>query len=400
MNSGSPVNSSEAFVLDVCKKAALSLWCYNNPISKPGKELCDILVVCDPHIIIVSVKDVRLRDPNLETEHVRWERKAVDDSVRQIYGAERKLASATQVTRCDGSPGLPLPPVGTRIIHRIAVAFGGRGEVITKSHNFDKGFVHVMTEQSLTDVLTELDTIADLVHYLAAKETLVSTTSVIIEGSEANLLGWYLAHGRTFPTGHDLMLVDDTIWRGLQGEPAFKRRKDADGDSYVWDRLIDLLADPNAKPVTGPGPSPTNLEMALRIMALENRFSRRILGKAVREFLEQAKAKTLRSRLLVAPSGILYVLTYFSATESPKSRESELGCRCLAARHRVGRGDTIVGIGLSDHVPGVGSASDLIYLYLPDWSPADDERAAKMLADLGYFAGAGSTAHSDEFPQT
>ena len=85
--------------------------------------------------------------------------------------------------------------------------------------------------------------------------------------------------------------------------------------------------------------------------------------------------------------------------EQPKSRESELGCRCLAARHRVGRGDVIVGIGLSDYVPSVGSTSNLIYMHVPDWSAADDERATRMQADLGYFAkSAVNCVHADEYP--
>lgn len=80
MKASTPVNDTEAFALRICQGTFLSLWCYNNPIAKPGKELCDILVVCDPAIIIISVKDVRLREGNFEVEHNRWERKAVDES--------------------------------------------------------------------------------------------------------------------------------------------------------------------------------------------------------------------------------------------------------------------------------------------------------------------------------
>ena len=58
--------------------------------------------------------------------------------------------------------------------------------------------------------------------------SLVAKTSVVVEGSEANLLGWYLSHGRTFPAGHGLMLVDNTIWAGLKGRPEFQRRKEVD----------------------------------------------------------------------------------------------------------------------------------------------------------------------------
>ena len=41
------VNSTEEFVFNVCQKTALSLWCYANPLAAPGKELCDIMMVCE-----------------------------------------------------------------------------------------------------------------------------------------------------------------------------------------------------------------------------------------------------------------------------------------------------------------------------------------------------------------
>jgi hypothetical protein len=56
------VNSSEQWVYDICRKSFLSLWSYVNPQGRAGKELCDILVVCDPHVPVISVKEVTLSD--------------------------------------------------------------------------------------------------------------------------------------------------------------------------------------------------------------------------------------------------------------------------------------------------------------------------------------------------
>ena len=51
---------TEAFAHSVCRQSFLSLWSYASPQGRtPGKELCDILVVCDPDIIIFSVKEVK-----------------------------------------------------------------------------------------------------------------------------------------------------------------------------------------------------------------------------------------------------------------------------------------------------------------------------------------------------
>ncbi len=85
---------------------------------------------------------------------------------------DRWLAAAARVVGQDGSAGRVLPPVAGRIPYRIAVAFGGRGEVFMSSADCGKGFVHVMDDQGFADVLGELDTITDLTHYLAATEGL------------------------------------------------------------------------------------------------------------------------------------------------------------------------------------------------------------------------------------
>lgn len=393
----STVNLAEEFVLRVCQKTCLSLWCYNNPLAEPGKELCDILVVCDPHVIIVSVKDIVLNSEKAEAGYDRWLRKAVDDSVKQIYGAERNLATAPHVIRKDGSPGLTLPDLATRKTHRIAVAFGSKGEIPIASHDFGKGFVHVLHEESFFGLLAELDTITDLVNYLAAKEVFLVKTSVIVEGPEANLLGYYLCNERSFPQQPDFLVIDNTIWSGLQQNPEFQRRKKADVASYAWDQLIEALSDPAAKPISGPPLKLTDLELALREMARENRLSRRILGQAVRVFLEKAKARVLRSRLLVSPDGLIYVLVFFSQHDLPENRLAELGARCCAARQKIGRGETVIGIGLGEHQPGIGSTSDLVYIKMDDWSSIERDETLKS---FGYFSKSDAqNVHVDEFPK-
>src|ERR1700730_15941958 len=122
-----PANTTEEFVLRVCPKSFLSLWCASNPQGKnPGIELCGILVVCDPHIIIVSVKDVQFQEhKERAAASERWNRKAIDESAKQIYGPERWVATASHVIRSNGLPGFRLPSPEVRRIHRIAVAFGG-----------------------------------------------------------------------------------------------------------------------------------------------------------------------------------------------------------------------------------------------------------------------------------
>ena len=89
----SGMNAAEAFVYQLCRGSFLSLWSYMNPRQKVnGKELCDILVVCEPDIIIFSVKHSTLsKNGTPAVNMARWKRRAIDSSVSQIYGAERTL---------------------------------------------------------------------------------------------------------------------------------------------------------------------------------------------------------------------------------------------------------------------------------------------------------------------
>jgi hypothetical protein len=105
------MNASEELVFRLCQRSFLSLWSYANPLSKPGKELCDLLVVCNPDIVLFSVKDVAYKSSGEDTTKgwERWRRRAIEDSVKQLYGAERWLQNADRVIRSDGSPGIALP---------------------------------------------------------------------------------------------------------------------------------------------------------------------------------------------------------------------------------------------------------------------------------------------------
>jgi hypothetical protein len=77
------MNEAELLVYRLCRKSFLSLWSYMNPRQKPsGKELCDVIVVCQPDILIVSVKHASLpkmgplkpmwRGGNAERSTHRW----------------------------------------------------------------------------------------------------------------------------------------------------------------------------------------------------------------------------------------------------------------------------------------------------------------------------------------
>lgn len=99
---------SEKFVAELCESAFLRLWTHPNPVGKKDKELCDCLVVCGPHVIIVSVKEINFKDTGDKIGWERWHKNAVDKSVQQIWGAERWLKTSDTVqTKCGRAISLP-----------------------------------------------------------------------------------------------------------------------------------------------------------------------------------------------------------------------------------------------------------------------------------------------------
>jgi hypothetical protein len=401
-------NSSEQFVYEVCEKSFLSLWSYVNPQGRNlGKELCDILIVCDPHVIVVSVKDIELKDSgNIKVEWDRWQRKAVNASKKQIEGAIRWLDRANIVVTKDGTRGLPLPPVERRVYHRIAVAFGGRREVPIPSSGMKDGpFVHVLDEQSFYLLLRYLDTIRDFVQYLSDKEEFLKRTAIILEGGEENLLALYMHRGRQFPQGFDMIILQDDLWHGFNARPEVVAKLDKDRDSYVWDRLIESFCVGGFSGETWQGPGMAESEQALRVLALEDRFCRRVLGRAFREFLEHSQARKTRSRCLQSLSGVVYVFLTYDSDSNPEERRYELFGRCVASLCRFPHASTIIGIDINvpGELPHGGYTSDLVMLHSDDgeWPEEFVEKARLFRDELGYFRDPNENRfHEDEYPES
>jgi hypothetical protein len=400
------VNNAEQFVYEVCTKSFLSLWSYINPQGKtPSKELCDILVVCDPHVIVISVKDINLKNTdNPSIDWNRWKRKAVDDSIKQIKGAVGWLEQSSQVVQKDGSPGLNLPSREQRVYHRIAVAFGGRREVpFSSSDNSDGEFYHVMDEQSFFLLLRHLDTISDFVDYLNSKEKFLSRTSIIINGGEENLLASYLHNSRQFPSKVDMMIFEDDLWEGLSNKPEFKAKLQRDTESYVWDHLIEGFCDGRFDGENWLGPDMSESELAIRVLVREDRFSRRMLSGAFKSFLELSKAGRVRSRCVQSMSSVGYVFFAYDRNSTLEERKAELVARCFALLCQFNECFTVIGIGIN--VPGErprdGYSRDIVMLHTNnnEWSEEDLKQAKYCRDELGFFKSPNETfVHEDEYP--
>jgi hypothetical protein len=216
------ITAAERLLKKLCDHSLLSMWSYSGIYrdqgrankTGDGKEVCDLIVVFENHIIIFSDKDCEFPDTgNPDLDWSRWYKRAVRKSAEQIWGAERWITSHPELLFLDRKCSIPfpidIPDHGVAKVHRIVVAhsvsercireFGGTGSlmiipsVIGDMHILPredggkpftvgqidpaKGFVHVFDDTTLGVVISTLDTISDFIGYLEKKERLILVAS-------------------------------------------------------------------------------------------------------------------------------------------------------------------------------------------------------------------------------
>jgi hypothetical protein len=271
---------------------------------------------------------------------------------------------------------------------------GGRGHVPLKWGDLGHGFVHLLDEFSLNAAFSELTTITDFVRYLSAAERIFERgAKPVFMGSGAeDLLALYVQNGEDFglfdpDTGEPaLALIQEGIWDALIKDPDYLARNKDLQSSYAWDRLIehfvgDLLTggmfDMFRKEVT-------QNELALVAMAMQPRGHRANLADAFLEFLHPT-AKRVAARVVVADNQVAFVFTAGDSADR-EHRARELMLRCLVVRGRCKSVRTVVGIATDRPQAGKqGHSSDIVYLHMPDWDPAENTKINQIQADLGYF---------------
>jgi len=387
----SGLTASEKFVAQLCERAFLKLWSHPNPIGKKGKELCDSLVVCGSHVIIISVKEIEYKDTGDRTGYDRWVKKALEESADQIWGAERWLQSVDEIIRADGRK-VNLPPHKIRQYHRIAVALGGKDSVPISWGEFKSGFVHVCDEKSLGILFSILDTITDFTNFLTASEEFFSGDMRVIfdGGGIEDLLGLYLAEGSTFERysekNPDLLMIANDHWSGFSKSDEFKEMQREFSISFFWDKLInhlteDLLSDGMINHENG---EITDNDLALTEMALLPRWVRVQYAEKLKQL--HSRDQEIRASILTGEGETAFVLL-IASSEDREARIQELHLRSLVARGRIPGCKTVVGIATDKAGSSkVGYSHDIGYMHLPDWDDELDAKVTEMQKKLGYFS--------------
>lgn len=384
------LTESEKFVNSISERAFLSLWTHPNPIGKKGKELCDCLIVCGVHIIIISVKDIKYKDTGDEAGWKRWTKAAIDKSASQLWGAERWLDSSIEFSRHD-SRKVELPPKVDRIVHRISVSLGAHRRIPSNSGDLGYGIVHVCDEFSLGVIFGLLDTITDFVGFLTDVEILLNRANIVFSGGGIeDLLAIYLSNNHSFPYEEvDLLTIDDTVFQGFVDSDDYKAIQKSYKDSYFWDKLIehlvdDLLTEGMFEYGTN---QVTDNQLALVQMALQPRGHRANLVDAFSEFLQKPELN-IAARVVLAHKNTAFVF-HLRPSNDREARVQELGLRCLVVRGRVPGVKIVVGISRDKLGPSaVGYSHDIVYVDIPEWNDVFEEQVTGIQKELGYFENA------------
>lgn len=458
---GTGTTRTERVLAKFADRTFLDLWSYPNTFNDrdmgkgQGKELCDLLVVCGRDVIIFSDKDITWpRCSDLDLAWTRWFKRAVLHSVEQIRGAERWLRLYPDRVFIDPECKVRLPvnlPVLSEMrVHGVAVATGARaacsaalrdpdgslmissrfrGEehLETSAEGFlpfvlgdvdpEGSFVHVLDDAALSVVMREMDTIADFIDYLLARETAIRGGRVGIAASEAELVAAYLVSSRE--DGRHYIPSSDEFggrtkdplhffpggYQRLKNHSQYRAKKRADQDSYAWDKLIgaftmNLLGGTSVS-VAGHEPSITLAERAVRAMAQENRVNRRALSYAFRGALEGAKRSDQdRFARVVLPTdtsadpecAYVFLIVAFRGewllTKGydyyREGRAGFLKAYCQATLYRFRQLKRVVGIAVdapSSMTGRRGGSEDLMMMEITEWTPELEEETATLMEE-------------------
>lgn len=351
---------SENYLAQLADRTFLNLWSYPNLYRDAivnrklaGRELCDLLVVCGNHVIIFSVKEIKWpENKNINEAWIFWYKKAIEESIKQVRGAERWIANNPERifldTACTQSLPIKLPPIDDRKVHSIVVALGAHDacskfflgdsgsfminpQILNDSHfnplfsefspfvigdvNTLGSFIHVVNDVTLDILMKELDTITDFISYLESKANFLRSGKLGIAAGEEELLAYYLTHmvdrdhhGFSHPKNQvwnprDNLALDQGHYTGLIQNPQYIAKKEADKISYVWDSLIkaftnNMLA---GTTITSEGVEfdLTKHEVGVRHMAQEPRYIRRMLGSGIMGLLKVANQKDRNFRSMI-----------------------------------------------------------------------------------------------------
>ena len=441
-------NRSEQFLAKLCEKSFLNLWSYPNLFYSKGKELCDVLVVCDKHVLIISDKQCEYKDTgDLTIDWKRWWKKTIHHARSQILAAEKNIFIHKRRLyldpKCKHEFPLSIPTDGSVDIHRIIIAKGANNkcqehfnEKTSKTFilnnkpqsinneqllepftigdiNAGGQYIHVLDEQSFQMAFSEFDTLTDFTLYLSKREKLFRTKAYVIAYGEDCLIGRYLK--RMCQGEHDFfsdeeqqqlagltgLHLDGDEYSDMLTHPQYVAKKKEDKISYLWDSLITKFTDNiiSGEILSKEGnESVDELEESIRIMALESRLSRRFLAQSIADASVHRGQHSRFARIIPPGDSIFSKSPYIFVFVDQPDNVNELHVhREYRKALMLGYADSfidkhfpaskkvlVLGLDYQNSKHGIYS-EDALLLEVETWSDEDSERAKHNATLLNIF---------------
>ncbi len=381
--------TAERVVHELAEESFFVDWCFRNPCRPNGRELCDLLVVFDDSMLIVQVKALKLDNSG------RYNPSKVQKNLKQVLGARRYLLELEGLIELENARRKKemFDPGAIRNVYLLSVILGPGEESSSFAEIVDGQVVHMMAGDFLEVVLGELDTVADFVRYLAAKEELVrSNTQVTVFGGESELLAYYLVKNKSLLelAEPDAVLVEPGQWDDFQARPEYRAKKKADRISYGWDAIIDWVHSASDE-----------YEIVARELARPDRLHRRALAQSYYDAQVQAHEgdASKEYRNVVSLDGRTYCLLFVDESVSRELRKLALYGVCHVARGLLRENELVVGIA-SERQIGPTCTYDFVLMKNDTWSKDDEELFDHLHREKGVL----STAtvrhlHDEEYPK-
>ncbi|OPC55491.1 hypothetical protein BAY06_00995 [Elizabethkingia anophelis] len=372
------MTKSEEWAYSLCRKSFFSLFSFVNPVGKKDKELCDVIVICGNDIVLISVKEININlTGNYEVDYNRWNNRAIEDSLKQLNGAERFLKRVSSFRLKDTKEEIELPD--EKNFYKIALAIGAKGKFPISESIRNNGYVNIMDEISFHSIISELDTITDFILYLREKQAKLLNVHFTGNGEE-DLLAFYLRNELNFPD-KSFLYFDKGIYESLIVSEDYQQEKKNREESYKWDFIINHFTQNYFDKNGYNSITLNNMRKACEIMAKETRFERIKLIDNLNTVINS----NVRARIYFSPTFNHIIYVFVSGKfENEKQRLKETELRSLVAAFLFNKSATVIAIAWE--VNPNFDVYDIVYHNYKDlWSNNLDKVALSTINELGYF---------------
>ncbi|SFK62495.1 hypothetical protein SAMN03159338_0218 [Sphingomonas sp. NFR04] len=360
-------SKSEAFLKTVGDRTFLKLWTWANTHYKQGKEAADFVIPFGDDIVLISDKACHYNpEEHGALAWSRWLRRVKEKSLKQLGGGMRTIRERPGNVRMDpklkeGTPW-PLNADRTARIHLVGIARPALDPAIVPNdwksftyvgHEIDKPFtigpiregdhvVHLFDGPTIDLLLEYLDTAPDFIAYLKGREAVLrSTNDYAFNESDllaAALIGWE-SNPKLLPLVPSLESVKPGLWNQYKNSERAAQTRELDRPSRLIDEYLNgQYEELREGRFIDSDPTIAEHEFAMRLLASEGRYPRRMIAEEIFDLLKEENQKIFWANTMPSPTtpDLRYVCMTFPPRPQDWTQEQQDDyCRDQLIQHML-----------------------------------------------------------------